>query len=128
MTDPDRVHSVLARLHTLGLTLAIDDFGTGYSSLAYLRDLPVDILKLDRSFTLGVELASGGREIVRAVTTLAHTLGLRVIAEGVETQAAWDALRELGCDAAQGYFIGRPADAETTTGRLLAAGAVVRAA
>ena len=128
MTDPDRVHRVLTRLHAVGVTLAIDDFGTGYSSLAYLRDLPVDILKLDRSFTVGVEHEGGGREIVRAVTALAHTLGLRVIAEGVETQAAWDALRELGCDAAQGYFIGRPGDAETITERLLAAEAVIRAA
>ena len=92
--------------------LAIDDFGVGYSSLSYLKRLPVDRLKIDRSF--GVELASGNDAIVRFTIELAHNLGLMVVAEGVESEAACDRLRQLGCDAAQGGIIAAPASAADT--------------
>ena len=94
-------------LHDMGVTLAIDDFGTGYSSLTYLRRLPVDELKIDRSFA--GRLAPGDDAIVRSTIDLAHNLGLRVVAEGVEDAVVLERLREMGCDAAQGNFIAAPA-------------------
>ncbi len=100
---------MLADLKSTGVRLAIDDFGTGYSSLAYLRRLPIDILKVDRSFVEG--LGGGGRDsaIVSAMVDLAHRLRLGVVAEGVETAAELDTVRRTGCDEAQGYLLGRPA-------------------
>ncbi|WP_100637849.1 putative bifunctional diguanylate cyclase/phosphodiesterase [Marinobacter salexigens] len=101
----------LSRLHDLGVHLAIDDFGVGYSSLAYLRDFPVDLLKIDRSFITEVTERHDDAVITRAVINLAHNLGLKVVAEGVETQAQLDFLMGQGCNMAQGYLISRPVPA-----------------
>ena len=109
LADPFRVRVVLNRLNEMGLRLAIDDFGTGYSSLAYLRNLPVHTIKIDRSFVMGMSEDASDATIVRSTIDLAHNLGLEVVAEGVETQEVWDALRAQGCSLAQGYFIAKPA-------------------
>jgi EAL domain-containing protein (putative c-di-GMP-specific phosphodiesterase class I) len=112
MSDAEYAMRVLNRLSAMGLSLAIDDFGTGYSSLAYLKRLPVDEVKIDKSFVLNMQDDENDAVIVRSIIDLAGNLGLRVIAEGVETTDAWDALRAMGCDIAQGYFISRPLPAE----------------
>jgi diguanylate cyclase (GGDEF)-like protein/PAS domain S-box-containing protein len=103
----------LARLHEMGPRIAIDDFGTGYSSLAYLHGLPVDELKIDQSFVMRLSADSGSAVIVRSTIDLAHNLGLTVVAEGVEDQAAMDLLVEYGCDSVQGYFLGHPGPADS---------------
>jgi len=108
MDDPQRAEATLNQLSDLGFKLSIDDFGTGYSSLAYLKRLPVDELKIDKSFVMGMENDPDDAKIVRSTIDLAHNLGLTVVAEGVETAAAWDLLRELNCDEAQGYYMGKP--------------------
>lgn len=108
MADPQRSLPVLRRLHALGVVLAVDDFGTGYSSLAYLRQLPVDEVKIDKSFVLGMATDLGDLAVVRSIVELGHSLGLTVVAEGVEEDAARDQLVEMGCDVAQGYLISRP--------------------
>ncbi len=108
MADPEQARAVLARLSALGVALSIDDFGTGYSSLAYLKDLPVDEVKIDKSFVLGMSASAKDTAIVHSVSELSHNLGLRVVAEGVETVTVWDALTALGCDSAQGYYVSRP--------------------
>ena len=95
----------------MGLRLAIDDFGTGYSSLAYLRRLPVHTIKIDRSFVMDMCENASDATIVRSTIDLGRNLGLEVVAEGVETQEAFDALRGLGCTLAQGYLISRPVPA-----------------
>jgi EAL domain-containing protein (putative c-di-GMP-specific phosphodiesterase class I) len=99
-------------LHQHGVRLAIDDFGTGYSSLGYLRNLPVDEVKVDKSFVKGMGDAATASPkdaaIVRSVTAMAHELSLEVVAEGVEHQHLWDTVVGLGCDVMQGYFISRP--------------------
>jgi diguanylate cyclase (GGDEF)-like protein/PAS domain S-box-containing protein len=106
---------VLAKFKALGVRLSIDDFGTGYSSLSRLQRLPVDSLKIDRSFISGMDRDREAREIVRIIIMLAHNLELKVVAEGVETEEQARQLRELGCELAQGYFFARPGDAETIT-------------
>jgi len=98
----------LTRLRLRGTRLSLDDFGTGYSSLVQLHQLPFSEMKIDRSFVIGMATSRDCRTIVRSIIDLAHNLGLEVIAEGVETAAALDRLREFGCDLAQGYHIGRP--------------------
>jgi diguanylate cyclase (GGDEF)-like protein len=108
MTDPERALPVLRGLHALGVRIAVDDFGTGYSSLAYLRRLPVDEVKIDKSFVLGLASDLGDLAVVRAIIELGHSLGLSVVAEGVEQDATRDQLVEMGCDVAQGYLISRP--------------------
>jgi diguanylate cyclase (GGDEF)-like protein len=108
MDDPQRALATLNRLSAMGLRLSIDDFGTGYSSLAYLKRLPVDELKIDRSFVMSMERDIDDAKIVRSTIDLAHNLGLTVVAEGVETARAWEMLRELDCDEAQGYHMGKP--------------------
>lgn len=112
MDDPLRALSTLEGLHAMGVDLSIDDFGTGYSSLAYLKRLPVDELKIDKSFVMNMEKDEDDANIVRSTIDLGHNMGLRVVAEGVETQAAWNLLADMGCDQGQGYFISRPMPAE----------------
>jgi len=108
MDDPQRAEAMLNRLSEQGFKLSIDDFGTGYSSLAYLKRLPVDELKIDKSFVMGMESGEDDAMIVRSTIDLAHNLGLTVVAEGVETAAILERLRALACDEAQGYHIARP--------------------
>jgi diguanylate cyclase (GGDEF)-like protein/PAS domain S-box-containing protein len=127
MADPKRVIDVLRRLRATGVEAALDDFGTGYSSLAYLAELPVNTLKIDRSLVRGLMDGRRRAAIVKATIELAHALDLRVVAEGIEDAPTWDALAELGCDSAQGYFIARPMPAHELNqwldGRLEAAAA-----
>ncbi|MET0772728.1 MAG: bifunctional diguanylate cyclase/phosphodiesterase, partial [Candidatus Limnocylindrales bacterium] len=106
--DHQRANAILSELRAMGVRVAIDDFGTGYSSLTRLRQLPVDEIKLDRSFVSRIEHDEQDRAIVRSVIGLAHDLGMTVVAEGVETRACWDWLASHGCDEAQGYLMGRP--------------------
>jgi diguanylate cyclase (GGDEF)-like protein len=108
MSDPERALPVLRELHGLGVRIAVDDFGTGYSSLAYLRRLPVDEVKIDKSFVMGLSSDLGDLAVVRAIVDLGHSLGLVVVAEGVEQDATRDQLLEMGCDVAQGFLISRP--------------------
>jgi diguanylate cyclase (GGDEF)-like protein len=108
MDDPQRAQGTLNRLNDLGFKLSIDDFGTGYSSLAYLKRLPVSELKIDKSFVMNMERDEDDAKIVRSTIDLAHNLGLTVIAEGVENVNIWHKLKELSCDEAQGYFMGKP--------------------
>lgn len=108
MTDVEHTLDVLNRLFALGIRLAIDDFGTGYSSLAYLKRLPVDEIKIDRSFVQHMSAVRADATIVRATITMAHCLGMQVVAEGVEDAATWQVLRQYKCDAVQGYYLSRP--------------------
>ena len=108
MADAEHTFEVLGELQRMGIRLSIDDFGTGYSSLAYLQRLPVDDIKVDRSFVLNMLKNSSDEAIVRSTIELAHNLGLRAIAEGVEDQGTLDRLRALGCDLAQGFYMGLP--------------------
>ena len=124
MGDAARCMEVLQRLHDLGVHLSIDDFGTGYSSMAYLRRLPVDELKIDRSFVLGMTTATQDLVLVRTAIDLGHNLGLTVVAEGVEGADHVAALRELGCDIAQGYHYARPMAAEQMTELLTRVGTI----
>jgi diguanylate cyclase (GGDEF)-like protein len=112
MAEATATRQTLAELKRLGLRIAIDDFGTGYSSLSYLRNLPVDILKIDRSFVAGLDHDLGSQAIIRAITTLAHELGLIVTAEGIETTEQLALIHGLGIDIAQGFFFTRPVPPE----------------
>jgi EAL domain-containing protein (putative c-di-GMP-specific phosphodiesterase class I) len=115
MADPERTVAVLDRLHALGVGLAVDDFGSGYSSLAYLKRLPVDELKIDKGFVRHLATDTADAAIVASTVGLGHALGLRVVAEGIEDEAAWDQLAAMGCDVAQGYYLARPLPAERLT-------------
>lgn len=108
MQDPERAETVVRKLAGMGLHLSIDDFGTGYSSLAYLRQLPVQELKIDRSFVMFMDKNVSDASIVKSTIDLAHNLGLRVVAEGIENEGVLGQLAKLGCDEGQGYFIGKP--------------------
>ena len=107
MADPLRARGVVSRLRDMGVHVAIDDFGSGYSSLGYLKRLPVNELKIDKSFVLGMTDDEGDSVIVQSTIDLAHNLGLRVVAEGVETDEVWERLRTMGCDVAQGFLISK---------------------
>ncbi len=120
MSDAEANIATLRDLKALGVRLAIDDFGTGYSSLSYLKRFPVDALKIDQSFVVGLGDDAGDAAIVGAVITLAHTLGLRVTAEGVERAAQLACLRGLGCELGQGFYFGEPLPPEAAA--LFAAG------
>ncbi len=108
MHDPSRAQVTLERLAAVGVGLSVDDFGTGYSSLAHLKRLPVDTIKIDKSFVLDMTVDEADEAIVRSTIELAHNLGLRVVAEGVESAETWMRLGALGCDLAQGFHLSRP--------------------
>lgn len=110
MTDVDGVIEALRRLKAVGVSIAVDDFGTGYSSLAYLRKFPIDVLKIDRSFTLGTPEDGGAAALARSIVQMAHSLNLAVVVEGVETQAQEGFFRDLRCEIGQGWRFGKPVD------------------
>lgn len=119
MENPEQAISILGQLSDMGITIAIDDFGTGYSSLTYLKKLPIQILKLDREFVSHIETDCNDAAISTATISLAHSLGLKVVAEGVETQHQHDFLQQQGCDYLQGFFHGRPMPPAEITSVLL---------
>ena len=108
MADPDKALSILRELHAMGVQLSVDDFGTGYSSMSYLKILPVDELKIDRSFVAHMTTDHNDEVLVESAIVLGHNLGLSVVAEGVEDEPTFDALKHLGVDVIQGYYLGRP--------------------
>jgi EAL domain-containing protein (putative c-di-GMP-specific phosphodiesterase class I) len=108
MSQPERARAILEEMHELGLRIAIDDFGTGYSSLSYLHSFPIDVLKIDRSFVAAMRKDTRSMELVRSIVSLGKNLGIKVIAEGVETREEAAALAGLGCDQAQGYYFAKP--------------------
>ncbi len=108
MEDPEQAKQILSEFSRLGIRMSIDDFGTGYSSLAYLKRLPVDEIKIDQSFVFDMCVNSDDANIVKSTIDLGHTLGLQVAAEGVENEETWNMLHELGCDIAQGFWMGTP--------------------
>jgi EAL domain-containing protein (putative c-di-GMP-specific phosphodiesterase class I) len=108
MADPTRAIALLHQLRSLGVRLSVDDFGTGYSSLSYLKSLPVQEVKIDRSFVTGLSNQSEDVAIVRAIVDLGRHLGLEVVAEGVEDRPTWDLLASMGCDLVQGWHLARP--------------------
>lgn len=110
--DPDRVLGQLRQLQSQGVAIAIDDFGTGYSNLSYLQQLPVSVLKIDQAFVRDMPTSPKDRLLVKAMIAMGHDLGYRVVAEGIETQAAFDMLAEWGCDEGQGYLMSRPVTAD----------------
>lgn len=112
MEDPVHSQQTVYNLSNMGLDISIDDYGTGYSSLAYVKDLPVNELKIDRAFIMNMDRHENDLAIVRSTIDLGHSLGLKVVAEGVETEQQYNLLRGMGCDLAQGYFIARPMPAE----------------
>jgi len=122
MRDPERARVVLGQLRTLGVRASIDDYGTGYSSLAYLRRLPADELKLDRTFLADLDTDERARAIVAHTVALAHALGLRLVAEGVEHPATARHLAALGCDVVQGFLVARPMPVEGFLSWIAAAG------
>ena len=115
LADPPRAKEILQRLRDAGVSLAVDDFGTGYASLAYLSELPVDEIKIDRSFVMAMDREEQHARIVRSTIDLGRNLDLSVVAEGVESAAVWERLVELGCDSAQGYFLTKPLPAAELT-------------
>jgi diguanylate cyclase (GGDEF)-like protein len=126
MADPMRAMAVLARLSDLGVGLSLDDFGVGYSSLAYLKRLPVTEIKIDKSFVMNISNDESDAMIVRSTIGLARSLGMRVVAEGVENEDTWARLVALGCDIAQGYYLCRPKSAADVTPVLMKLGVAPR--
>jgi EAL domain-containing protein (putative c-di-GMP-specific phosphodiesterase class I) len=118
MADPERTQRILKELHAWGLKIALDDFGTGYSSLSRLKHLPVDILKIDRSFVHHVDADRDNASMVRAMIDLARNLGMTPLAEGIETEGELAFLVEHGCELGQGYYLGRPGPAEDIPAQL----------
>jgi predicted signal transduction protein with EAL and GGDEF domain len=123
VADPMRARAILSRLSEMGIVLAIDDYGTGYSSLGYLKRLPIDEMKIDRSFVMQMADDRNDAAIVRSTVELGRNLGLRVVAEGVETATAWSHLKALGCDFAQGYYLSKPLPAAEIAALVTAASA-----
>ena len=115
MENQENATDILKRLHAQGIRLAIDDFGTGYSSLAHLKRFPLDVLKIDKSFIDEIPHNKDDMEIAATIVAMGHTLGLKVLAEGVETIEQLAFLREKGCDTYQGYIKSRPIPAEEFT-------------
>src|SRR5207237_9389098 len=115
MSDPGRTIGVLNELSAMGVKLSVDDFGTWYSSLSYLKKLPVNEVKIDKSFVLTMSSSESEAAIVRSIVDLGRNLKLHVLAEGVEDQETWDHLREMGCHSAQGFHLGRPQPAVDLT-------------
>lgn len=113
MMDPDASTRRLHQLRSGGVKVSIDDFGTGYSSLAYLKNLPADELKIDKSFVQNIDQGEKDRRLVESIVQLGHAMGLEVVAEGIETEQMREALVAMGCDIGQGYLFGRPVDAAT---------------
>jgi EAL domain-containing protein (putative c-di-GMP-specific phosphodiesterase class I) len=111
----DRIVENLRSIRDLGVSISLDDFGTGYSSLSYLHKLPVNTLKIDRSFLADIQPDRGALALIAGLTSLAHSLGKTVVIEGVETANQLDAIRLTGCDTAQGFLIGRPVPASSVT-------------
>jgi EAL domain-containing protein (putative c-di-GMP-specific phosphodiesterase class I) len=118
MTDPERTQHILWDLHGRGLRLAIDDFGTGYSSLSRLKHLPVSTLKIDRTFVMDTPADPDAASMVKAVVQLATSLGMRPLAEGIETAEQWKFLMESGCPVGQGFFFSRPVPGDEIPGLL----------
>ncbi|HEX6509519.1 MAG TPA: EAL domain-containing protein [Chloroflexota bacterium] len=118
MVDSTRALATLTQLHNMGVRISIDDFGTGYSSLAYLKRLPVDEIKIDKSFVLDMVSSDNDAFIARTIIDLGHNMGLRVVAEGVQSQEIWERLFAMGCDMAQGHYLGLPQPASDITRRL----------
>ena len=112
MSDAEESIAILEQLSSMGVLFSIDDFGTGYSSMSYLRRLPIDKLKIDRVFIEDIVNRAEDASIVRAIVSLAHTLHVKVVAEGVETSAQLEFLKEVGCDEYQGYHFSRPLPAK----------------
>ena len=108
MSDPETAIAMIESLNRIGVEFSVDDFGTGYSSLAYLKQLNISELKIDRSFISQLTSEADDMVIVHSTITMAHQLGIKVVAEGVEHQEVWDLLEVLECDFVQGYFISRP--------------------
>jgi EAL domain-containing protein (putative c-di-GMP-specific phosphodiesterase class I) len=121
MSDPQRVLKTLNQIRQMGVRFAIDDFGTGYSSFAYLAKLPVSCIKIDKSFVQNIETDRDNSVIVKSIVDLGHNLGLKVVAEGVETLTARKMLAAFQCDDGQGYHFSRPIPAEPMTQLLLQA-------
>ena len=115
MENAEVAFPLLTKLQAMNVRLYVDDFGTGYSSLSYLHKLPIDTLKIDRSFVLDLGARQEAFEIVRTIVTLAHNLQMQVVAEGVETEEQTTILRSLGCEYAQGFYFCRPVDGATVT-------------
>jgi EAL domain-containing protein (putative c-di-GMP-specific phosphodiesterase class I) len=113
MADPVRSERTLAALGRLGLRIAIDDFGTGFSSLTRLKQLPIHVVKIDKSFVMAMSVDEGDAAIVRSTIELSRNLGHTVVAEGVQDQVTWNQLAAFGCDQVQGYYLARPMTAAT---------------
>jgi EAL domain-containing protein (putative c-di-GMP-specific phosphodiesterase class I) len=113
MSNPERSLNVLRKIHDIGVSIVIDDFGTGYSSLAYLQKLPVDGLKIDRSFVVEMDREDDTRPIINSIIEMAHNLGITVTAEGIESRQIMAKLAGMNCDFAQGYHISEPLAADS---------------
>ena len=119
MNSHDKSYAVLEQIKNMGVRVTMDDFGTGYSSLAYLKDIPLSCVKIDRSFVSDVGKNKNAEKLIAMIISVAHSLNLEVVCEGVETQSQADHLIALGCDYLQGYLYGRPApQAEVTQKKL----------
>jgi EAL domain-containing protein (putative c-di-GMP-specific phosphodiesterase class I) len=118
MTDIELVAPRLEALRAMGIEIALDDFGTGYSSLAYLRQFAIDTLKIDRAFVSALDASGADHALVRSITVLAQTLGMRVVAEGIEASRQLEVLRELDCELGQGWLFSRAVPADEATALL----------